>query len=160
MSGSLPEGIQGDAAVRLRRFSLTLTVAFIILGNLLFLGALWASGLDLDKVFADRDFFDPVKDICLRLAWYTPVGEKDPVRLCKEWIHLADSTGEVHKVDKDLQIVKGSDGKVYANASGVGDRRVIALMLAVIAIIAFGMGLQRYLIARYRARLTAASSSR
>src|SRR5436309_11961900 len=140
---------------RIRRFSVRLTIVFILTGNALFLVGLWGSGVDLDKVFAERDFFDPVKDICLRLAWYTPRGEKDPIRLCKEWINLADTSGRVHKNDKDLEIVKGTDGKVDANASGAGDGRIIALLLFVIAIIAVGMWLQRYLIVRYRARLIA-----
>jgi hypothetical protein len=142
-----------DITARVRRFSLTLAVAFIIGINALFLLGLWASGLDLDKVFGDRDFFDPVRDVCLRLAWYTPTGEKDPVRLCKEWINLGDPSGKVHHNDTDMRIVKGDDGKVYASASSPGDGRVIALLLFIIAIVATGMWLQRYLIARYRARL-------
>jgi hypothetical protein len=151
------EHTPGDPIItgKVRRFSIRLTIIFIIFGNGLFLLALWGSGVDLDKVFAERDFFDPVKDICLRLAWYTPRGEKDPIRLCKEWINLADASGQVHKNEKDLEIVKGTDGKVYANASGAGDGRIIALLLMVIVIIAGGMWLQRYLIARYRARLIA-----
>lgn len=157
MTGERPELTADNpvTAARLRRFSIRLAVGCIIGGNALFLLGLWASGLDLDKVFGERDFFDPVRDVCLRLAWYRPIGEKDPVRLCKEWIHLADSTGQIHKNEKDLEIVKGADGKVYANIQNPGDGRIIALLLFVIAIIAAGMWLQRYLIARYRARLAA-----
>jgi hypothetical protein len=147
-----PAGEQ-EITARVRRFSVRLAVAFIIGVNALFLLGLWASGLDLDKVFGDRDFFDPVRDVCLRLAWYTPAGEKDPVRLCKEWINLGDDSGKVHNNDKDMQIVKGADGKVYASAQNPGDGRVIALLLFIIAIVGAGMWLQRFLIARYRARL-------
>lgn len=149
----------GEQAIkaRVRRFSIRLAVTFIIGVNALFLLGLWASGLDLDKVFGDRDFFDPVRDVCLRLAWYTPAGEKDPVRLCKEWINLGDASGKVHNNDKDMRIVKGTDGKVYASAQNPGDGRVIALLLFIIAIVAAGMWLQRFLIARYRARLAATS---
>lgn len=154
---SLEIGTAGeqDITARISRFSVRLAVAFIIGINALFLLGLWASGLDLDKVFSDRDFFDPVRDVCLRLAWYTPAGEKDPIRLCKEWINLGDASGKVHHNDHDMQIVKGADGKVYANVSGPGDGRVIALILFVLAIIGAGMWLQRVLIARYRARLGA-----
>jgi hypothetical protein len=141
---------------RVGRFTVRLTVGFIIGLNALFLLVLWGSGLDLDRIFADREFFDPVHDICLRMAWYKPVGEKDPVRLCKEWINLGDASGTVHRNQKDMVIVKGTDGKVYATESA-GDGRLVALVVFVVALVAGGMWLQRYLIARYRARLVAAA---
>jgi len=158
MTDERPEQSSAEqmVATKVRWFAVRLAVGFIIVGNALFLLGLWASGLDLDKVFADRDFFDPTKDVCLRLAWYKPAGEKDPVRLCKEWINLGDPSGKVHKFQKDLEIVKGSDGKVYAS-SVPADGRVIAVVLLVVTIVAGGMWLQRYLIARYRARLAAAT---
>jgi hypothetical protein len=43
---------------------------------------------------------------------------------------------------------------VYAQ-EGAGDGRLIALVVFVVALVAGGMWLQRYLIARYRARLSA-----
>jgi len=141
---------------RVKRFTLTLTVCFIVGINALFLLGLWGSGLDLDRLFAEREFFDPVHDVCLRMAWYKPVGEKDPVRLCKEWINLGDPSGKVHQNWKDMVIVKGADGKVYAQ-EGAGDGRLIGLVVFVIALVAGGMWLQRHLIARYRSRLGAAA---
>jgi len=141
---------------RVKRFTLVLTVGFIIGVNALFLLGLWGSGLDLDRLFAEREFFDPVHDVCLRLAWYKPVGEKDPVRLCKEWIHLDDPSGKVHQNWKDMVIVKGTDGKVYAQ-EGAGDGRLAGLVVFVVALVAGGIWLQRHLIARYRARLAAAA---
>jgi hypothetical protein len=147
---------QSAPAARVRRFSISLTIGFIVAGNALFLLALWGSGLDLDKAFAERDLFDPVRDVCLRMAWYTPQGEHDPVRLCKEWINLADASGRVHKFEKELPLTKEPDGKVYAHFQNAGDGRIIGLLLCVIAIVGSGMWLQRYLIARYRARLAAA----
>jgi hypothetical protein len=138
---------------RLRRFSIRLTVTFILTANVLFLSALWVSGLDLDQVFGERDLFDPVRDVCLRMAWYRPQGEQDPVRLCKEWINLKDSSGKVHKFEKDAPITKGKDGKFYVHPPNPGDGRIIALLIFVIAMIAAGMWAQRVLIARYRSRL-------
>jgi len=141
---------------RVRRFTVGLTIGMIIAINALFLLILRGSGLDLDRIFADRDFFDPVHDVCLRLAWYNPVGEKEPVRLCQEWINLGDPSGKVYRNHQDMLVVKGTDGKVYAT-EGAGDGRLVALVVCVIALVAGGVWLQRYLIARYRARLAVAA---
>lgn len=142
--------------VRVRRFTVGLTIGLIIVINALFLLVLRGSGLDLDRIFAERDFFDPVRDICLRLAWYNPVGEKEPVRLCQEWINLGDPSGKVYRNQQDMVIVKGADGKVYAK-EGAGDGRLVALVVFLVALVAGGMWLQRHLIARYRSRLSAAA---
>jgi len=142
-----------EVAARVRSFAIRLTIGFIIAANALFLSALWVSGLDLDQVFGERDLFDPVRDVCLRMAWYRPQGEQDPVRLCKEWINLKDSSGKVHKFEKDAAITKGTDGKFYVHPANPGDGRIIALLIFVIAMIAAGMWAQRVLIARYRSRL-------
>lgn len=152
--GDGPTALPDALNRRVRRFARRLTIGFIIGGNVLFLTALWVSGLDLDQVFGDQDLFDPGRDICLRMAWYRPQGEQEPVRLCKEWINLKDSSGTVHKFEKDIPITKGTDGKFYVPSSHAGDRRLIALLIFIIVMIALGMGAQRYLIARYRARLT------
>ncbi len=148
--------LERQIADQVRRYTIRLAVCFIIGINALFLLVLWSSGVNLDQLFAERDFFDPTRDICLRMAWYKPLGERDPVRLCKEWISLGDPTGRVHKFNKDLQVVKGADGKVYAK-EGAGDGRLIAVVIIVVLLVAGGMWLQRHLIARYRARLAAAT---
>ena len=142
--------------LRVRRFTVGLTIGLIIVINALFLLVLRGSGLDLDRIFAERDFFDPVRDVCLRLAWYNPVGEKEPVRLCQEWINLGDPSGKVYRNQQDMVIVKGADGKVYAK-EGAGDGRLVALVVFLVALVAGGMWLQRHLIARYRSRLSAAA---
>src|SRR2546426_1185922 len=142
-------------ADQVRRYTVRLAVCLIIGVNALFLLVLWGSGVDLDQIFAERDFFDPTSDICLRMAWYKPLGEQDPVRLCKEWLNLGDPSGRVHQFNKDLQVVKGADGKVYAK-EGAGDGRLIAVVIIVVLLVASGMWLQRHLIARYRAPLGAA----
>lgn len=141
---------------RVRRYAVRLAIGFIIGANAIFLLVLWSSGLDLDRIFADRDFFDPTRDVCLRMSWYKPEGEKDPVRLCKEWINLGDSSGKVHQNHQGMVIVKGTDGKVYAK-EGTGDGRLVALVVFLVALVAGGMWLQRYLIARYRSRLAASA---
>lgn len=143
-------------ADQVRRYTVRLAVCLIVGVNALFLLVLWGSGVDLDQIFAERDLFDPTRDICLRMAWYKPLDEQDPVRLCKEWITLGDPTGRVHKFNQDLQIVKGTDGKVYVKESA-GDGRLIAVVITVVLLVAGGMWLQRHLIARYRARLAEAA---
>src|SRR5207244_9093510 len=70
-------------ADQVRRYTVRLAVCLIIGVNALFLLVLWGSGVDLDQIFAERDFFDPTSDICLRMAWYKPLGEQDPVRLAE-----------------------------------------------------------------------------
>ena len=144
-----------EVAARVRWFAIRLTIGFIIAANALFLAALWASGLDLDQVFGERDLFDPVRDVCLRMAWYRPQGEQEPVRLCKEWINLQDNSGKVHKFEKTVPITKGTDGKFYVHPANPGDGRIIGLLIFVIATIVAGMWTQRALIARYRSRLLA-----
>src|SRR5213592_2925968 len=89
---------------QVRYYTVRLAVCLIVGVNALFLLVLWVSGVDLDQIFAERDFFDPTRDICLRMAWYKPLGEQDPVRLCKEWINLGDPTGSIHKFNQDLQV--------------------------------------------------------
>jgi hypothetical protein len=144
-----------DVAARVRWFAVRLTIGFILAANVLFLLALWISGLDLDRVFGEQDLFDPARDVCLRMAWYRPQGEPDPVRLCKEWINLKDSSGQVHKFEKDAPITKGRDGKFYIHPPTAGDGRIIALLIFVIGMVVTGMWTQRVLIARYRSRLLA-----
>jgi len=146
-------------ADQVRRYTVRLAVCLIIGVNALFLLVLWGSGVDLDQIFAERDFFDPIRDICLRMAWYKPVGEREPVRLCKEWINLGDPSGRVHTFNKDLQVVKGTDGKVYA-MEGAGDGRLIAVVIVVVLLVAGGIWLQRHLITRYRDRLSAPADKR
>src|SRR5437867_12037988 len=92
-------------ADQVRRYTVRLAVCLIIGVNALFLLVLWGSGVDLDQIFAERDFFDPTRDICLRMAWYKPLGEQDPVRLCKEWLSLGDTSRRVPQISKVLQVV-------------------------------------------------------
>ena len=40
---------------QVKRFTVRLTIGFIIVVNALFLLGLWGSGLDLDRIFADRE---------------------------------------------------------------------------------------------------------
>src|SRR5437879_11691434 len=90
-------------ADQVRRYTVRLAVCLIIGVNALFLLVLWGSGVDLDQIFAERDFFDPARAICLRMAWYKPLGEQDQVRMCKEWLNMGGHSGRVHPFDTNLQ---------------------------------------------------------
>src|SRR5260370_16466545 len=90
-------------ADQVRRYAVRLAVCLIIGVNALFLLVLWGSGVDLDQIFAERDFFDPTRDICLRMSWYKPLGEQDPVRLCKECLTLAHPSAPLPQFTKAPQ---------------------------------------------------------
>jgi hypothetical protein len=86
-------------------------------------------------------------------------GDDQPVRLCSEWILLSDPSGETHTLQKDTEVVKGGDGKLYFDYGAQVDYRVFAFGAFVIAIIIFGIWLKRYLIRRYRLQLEQQRSS-
>ena len=46
-----------------------ITLVLIVVCNLVLLGALWGSGLDLDGVLTNAAFYDPQAGYCLRVAW-------------------------------------------------------------------------------------------
>lgn len=140
-------------ADRVRRYSYRVTVGLIVLCNAVLLLGVWASGVDLEELFATPDRFNPAKDICLRLSWHKVDGLARPVQLCYEWINLSDPSGETHKFQPGTQVVKGADGKLYYDDGVRMDYRVFVLGAFVAAVVALGIVLKRYLIGRYRGRL-------
>jgi hypothetical protein len=95
---------------------------------------------------------NPAQDICLRLSWHKVAGVDRPVQLCYEWLHLSDPSGETHTFQTDAEVVKGPDGKLQYDY-GWKNYRLIGFGLFVAAVIAVGVALKRYLIARYRTKL-------
>jgi hypothetical protein len=147
------ESTSDGQAERLRRFTLIVTVALIVLCNAVFLLGLWGSGVNLESLVKTPEFFNPAKDVCLRLGWHRVVGVDDPIRLCNEWIQLSDPSGETHKFGQDTKIVKGTDGRLYFDHGARVDYRLLLYGVFVAGVIAFGIMVKRYLISRYRLRL-------
>jgi hypothetical protein len=149
-----------DEAMRnaqVRRYSTVVTVVLIVLCNAVFLGGIWASGINLDDLVRTPEFFNPKSDVCLRLTWQRLNGTQDPVRLCSEWINLADPTGKAHLLDKETRVRQGADGRYYVDPGIRADYRLIGYVGFVGAVIVSGMLARRYLVSRYRGQLETAA---
>src|ERR1700704_1510375 len=77
---------------KVRRFTIGVSLAMIILCNAIVLVGLWASGINLDELATPPDIFNSKQDICLRLGWQSVAGSAEPVQLCSEWINLSDKS--------------------------------------------------------------------
>lgn len=145
---------------RVRRFSVLITLTLIVLCNAIILLSIWASGINLDGLFRPPDRFSPSRDVCLRYNWHKVSGVQQPVRLCYEWINLSDPTGNTHTFQEDTDIVLGADGKLHFEQGGPVDARLLLLLAFVGTVLALGMAVSKFLIARYRLRLEASSDTR
>ena len=85
-------------------------------------------------------------------------GAADPVRLCSEWIKLADPSGKPHHLAKDIAVRRGPDGQYYVDPGVRSDFRLLALALFVGVVLLLGMWARRYLVRRYRLQLDPAAS--
>lgn len=148
----------GDRRARLvRRYATRVTVVLMILCPALFLFGLWVSGIRTDQLFRLPDVFHPTSDVCLRLGWQQVLGKDELVQVCSEWIRLADPSGETHRLKQETTIREGADGKLYFDYGSLTDWRLFAYVGLVVAILAFGWFVRRYLVARYRLRLESAA---
>jgi hypothetical protein len=145
-------------AVKVRRYATLVTVGMIILCNVLLLFAVWASGVNLDELAKTPDLFNAKQDICLRLTWQRVTGAAEPVRLCSEWINLADPSGAPHLLSQDIKVQRGPDGQYYIDRGVRADFRLLGLALFVGTVLLFGMWVRRYLVSRYRVQLDMAAS--
>ena len=55
-------------ADKIRRFSLAVSLALMVLCNAILLGGLALSGINLDDLVKTPDFFNAKQDVCLRLT--------------------------------------------------------------------------------------------
>ncbi|MFB3146072.1 MAG: hypothetical protein ACE1ZO_03020, partial [Nitrospirales bacterium] len=81
---------------RFRWFSFWITLLLIIVCNGMLLGALWASGLDLEFVLTNSELYDPASGHCVGVAWMKVSGVDSPIQVCSEWLDTTDPTGQVH----------------------------------------------------------------
>jgi hypothetical protein len=152
--------VTGDAEARkvlVRRFARLVSLVLIIICNAIVLVGLWASGINLDELVATPDVFNSKHDICLRLARQPVAGTADPIRICSEWINLSDPSGKTHQIQREIKLRHGPDGQYYVDQGGHADYRLLILVLAVVAVIAFGLVAKWYLVGRYRLRLESAA---
>jgi hypothetical protein len=145
---------------RVRRFSVLITLTLIVLCNAIILLSIWTSGINLDSLFHAPDRFNPNQDECVRYNWHKVSGVQQPVRLCYEWINLSDPTGNTHTFQEDTDIVLGADGKLHYEHGELVDARLLLLLTFVGTVLALGMAVSKFLIARYRLRLEASSNTR
>ncbi len=154
-----PDVDEGRQA-KIRRYSTVVTVALIVLCNTVFLFGVWASGVNLEELIKTPDFFNPTSDVCLRFTWQRLAGAQDPVRLCSEWITLADPTGRSHLLDKEMRVRQDADGRYYVDPSVRADFRLVAYVGFVGLVLIAGMVARWYLVNRYRLQLEAAARTR
>ena len=144
-------------AARVRRFSRLVTAALIVCCNVVLLFGVWVTGINLDELVTTPDIFNSKEDVCLRLSWERVTGAPDPVRLCSEWIKLADPSGKPHHLAKDIAVRRGPDGQYYVDRGVRSDFRLLALALFVGVVLLLGMWARRYLVSRYRLQLDPAA---
>ena len=140
-------------AAKVRRFATMVTAGLIVFCNIILLLGVWVSGVNLDELVNTPDLFNAKEDICLRVTWHRVRGASDPVRLCSEWINLADPSGKPHHLPKDIAVRQGPDGQYYFDRGVRSDFRLVGLALFVGAVLLFGMWARRYLVSRYRLQL-------
>lgn len=154
-----PHALTEEQQRLLRRYGMWVTLGMMVLCNAIFLTGMWFSGVKFEQLVRIPDIFNPRQDICLRFTWHHVEGDDQPVRLCSEWILLSDPSGETHTLQKETEVVKGGDGKLYFNYGTQVDYRVFIVGTFVVGIIIFGVWLKRYLIRRYRMHLQQQTSS-
>ena len=144
-------------ASKVRRFTVGVSLAMMILCNVIVLVGLWASGINLDELATPPDVFNSKQDICLRLSWQSVTGAVDPVSLCSEWINLSDPSGKTHQIQREIKLRQGPDGQYYVDRGIHADYRLLISVLFVVVVIAFGLVVKWYLVSRYRLRLESAA---
>jgi len=148
-----------EDAARLRRYNVLVSIALMVVCNVVFLGGLWVTGLKMDTLVRIPEIFNPTRDVCLRFIWRPVEGGDQPARVCSEWINLSDPSGNTHKIQKETEVVKGGDGRLYFEHGARVDYRLFVFIAFVVAIIVVGVRTKRYLLARYRRQLIDRHSS-
>ncbi|NGZ95645.1 MAG: hypothetical protein CV089_05860 [Nitrospira sp. WS110] len=147
-------------AIKIRRFSLAVSLGLIVCCNAILFVGLKLSGINLDDVVKTPDLFNAKQDVCLRLSWRSVPGENEPVQLCSEWLNLSDPSGTPHYLQQDTKLKKGLDGHYYVDQGVQADYRLLVLMLFVAIIIMGGVRAKWFLVSRYRLRLESADGRR
>ncbi len=136
-----------------RWFRRGVTASLIVICNLILLGALWGSGLDLDDVLTNAGLYDPQAGHCLRVAWVDVAGAEGPVRVCSEWLDVTDPTGRVHALKEGEPLAMSVDGNLYYANARHRDLWLLGLVIFAGAVIWLGMRVKRALLTWYESRL-------
>ena len=147
-------------AVKIRRFSLVVSLALIVGCNAVLFAGFRMSGINLDDLVKTPDLFDAKHDVCPRLSWQSLPGASEPVRLCSEWLNLSDPSGTPHSLQPDTKLKKGPDGRYYVDHGVQADYRLLLLLLFVAVIIIGGVRAKWFLVNRYRLRLESTDGHR
>ncbi len=142
-----------SVASRLRWFRLGITLVLIVVCNLVLLGVLWLTGLDLDGVLTKAELYDPQSGPCLRVAWTEVSGVEGPIQVCSEWLDVTDPTGQVHSLREGEPLAMSVAGNLYYENAGDADHRLLGLLLFTGAVIYLGMWAKRRLLTWYETRL-------
>jgi hypothetical protein len=123
----------------------------IVICSSIFLGGLWATGINMEDLVWKEGMFNSKQHICLKSQWYsTSQGEKDRVELCSEWIDLSDLSGEIHTLAiENLEIIKGNDGKIRARLQRGINYRLVGVGGFLLLIILLGALAQHYFISKH-----------
>ncbi|HNP60702.1 MAG TPA: hypothetical protein PKM72_07675 [Nitrospirales bacterium] len=153
MGGSTDGGVSPKISRRLKRFTLVVTVALIIVCNALILTGLWVSGVDLESIVSKSELFDPENGHCVQVTWLKVAGVDGLVKVCSEWLDFSDISGETHRLPEGKTLAMGPDGNLYVPGNPAENYRLIALMIFAIVVIISGMWTKQILIAKYQDRL-------
>ena len=110
---SQPSSDDQRRARKVRRFTIGVSLAMIILCNAIVLVGLWASGINLDELVATPDVFNSKQDICLRLGWQPVTGAADPVR------SLLGVDQSIRSVRQDSSAATGDQVSARAGAGSI-----------------------------------------
>jgi hypothetical protein len=147
-------------AVKIRRFSIGVSLALIVLCNVILFAGLTLTGINLDDLVKTPDVFNAKQDVCLRLTWQSLSGATEPIRVCSEWLNLSDPSGKTHSLQPDTKLKKGPDGQYYVDQGVQADYRLLMLILFVMVTIVGGVRAKWFLVSRYRLRLESADGRR
>jgi|CXWL01.1.fsa_nt_gi hypothetical protein len=138
---------------KVRRYAAVVSFLMMIVCNGIVLLGLWGAGFTFGTIFTSPDLFHPDQDVCLRMGWQKLDGMTRPVQLCSEWINLSDPSGNTHTFQRDTQVMKGADGRIYMNPGWRMELRLLAFGTFLLGVIACGLWAKRRLITRYRLRI-------
>ncbi|GJL65906.1 MAG: hypothetical protein NPIRA05_08770 [Nitrospirales bacterium] len=138
-----------DRDRRLIWFSRGVTVVLILVCNGLLVFGWWMSGLNLDVALSKPELYDVSSHYCVKVTFMKVVGVERPMKVCTEWLDLADPSGNTHTIREGQALTVGVNGALHYQEQRNEDYRLIGLVLFVILVMGSGMWAKQYVIAQY-----------